>query len=191
MSPLLTTFAGAALRDYGFGAGGAPATFELISTQILGSNAASVTFSAIPATYTHLQLRYVAQTVTNASVLRARFNSDATAANYSRHYLIGDGTSASSSATASNGWLDIGPLEIGTNLFTAGVVDILDYANTNKNKTVRAFAGRRGTANPQIQLSSGVWASTAAITSVTLSEAFFSQNLITGSRFSLYGIKGA
>jgi hypothetical protein len=170
--------------------GGAPAFYELIQTQVLGSSAASVTFSSIPATYTHLQLRYTARTNSNQSVLRGRFNSDTTSANYSRHYLYGDGSSVGSAASANNGWLDFGPLEVGSDLFTAGIVDVLDYANTNKNKTTRALAGRRGTSNPFIQLSSGAWFSTSAVTSLTVSEAFFGQNLLTGSRFSLYGIKG-
>lgn len=170
--------------------GGAPAFYELIETQILGSNASSVTFTSIPGTYKHLQLRYVAQTNSNQSVLRGRFNSDTTSSNYSRHYLYGDGSSVGTSASANNGWLDFGPLEVGTNLFTAGVVDVLDYANTSKNKTIRALAGRAGTSNRNIALSSGGWFSTSAITSLTLSEAFFGQNLLAGSRFSLYGIKG-
>jgi hypothetical protein len=169
---------------------GAPANYELIETQVLGSNVASVTFSSIPASYKHLQLRYTAQTNSNQSVLRGRFNSDTTSSNYSRHYLYGSGSGVGSAASANNGWLDFGPLEVGTNLFTAGVVDVLDYANTNKNKTIRALAGRRGSSNPFIQLSSGGWFSTSAVTSLTVSEAFFGQNLLTGSRFSLYGIKG-
>lgn len=172
------------------GGGGAAGSFELIETQVLGSNVASVTFSSIPATYKHLQLRYTAQTNTNHSILRGRFNGDSTSSNYSRHYLYGDGSTVGASWSTNNGWLDFGPLEIGTNFFTAGVVDVLDYANTNKNKTTRALAGRVGSANRNIALSSGGWFSTSAVTSLTLSEAFFGQNLLTGSRFSLYGIKG-
>jgi hypothetical protein len=172
------------------GGGAAAGSFELIETQVLGSNVASVTFSSIPATYKHLQLRYTAQTNSNQSILRGRFNGDSTSANYSRHYLYGDGSSVGSSASANNGWLDFGPLEVGTNLFTAGIVDVLDYTSTNKNKTIRALAGRAGSANRNIALSSGGWFSASAVTSLTVSEAFFGQNLLTGSRFSLYGIQG-
>jgi hypothetical protein len=176
------------LASSGGGTGG-PA-FELITTQVLSSAASSVTFSSIPTNYKHLQLRYVAHTNSNQSVLRGRFNGDSTSANYTRHYLYGDGSSAGSAASTSNAWLDFGPLEQGSNMFAVGVVDILDYADTNKNKTTRALAGRSGSANRLIELTSGVWLSTAAVSSLTLSEAFFGQNLLTGSRFSLYGIKG-
>jgi hypothetical protein len=172
------------------GGGGAAGSFELIQTQILGSNAASVTFSSIPQTYIHLQLRWVAQTSSNASVLRARFNSDTTSGNYTRHYLYGDGSSVGSIADNNRGWSEMGSLDVGTNVFASGVVDILDYSRTTKNKTVRTLNGKRGSANPLIQLGSSAWLSTSAISSIELSEAFFGQNLLTGSRFSLYGIQG-
>jgi hypothetical protein len=170
--------------------GGAPAFYELISTQVLGSNASSVTFSSIPQTYSHLQLRWVAQTNSNPSVLRARFNSDSTGANYTRHYFYTDGSSVGSVGSTSQGWSEMGPLDVGTNTFAVGVVDILDYSKTSKNKTTRSFAAKRGSSNPFIYLASSLWISTAAITQIELAEAFYGQNLLTGSRFSLYGIKG-
>ena len=172
------------------GGGAAAGSFEQIATTILSSNTSTVTFSSIPQTYKHLQVRWVAQTNANASVLRGRFNGDATSANYTRHYVYGDGSNVGSAADNNRGWSEFGQLDIGTNTFGIGVVDILDYTNTNKNTTVRTFSGKRGASNPFIQLSSSVWLNTAAVTSIELAEAFFSQNLLTGSRFTLYGIKG-
>jgi hypothetical protein len=177
------------LLSQGGGGGGAGA-FEQIATQVLGTNTTTVTFSSIPQTYAHLQLRWVAQTNTNQSVLRARFNSDATSGNYTRHYLYGDGSTSGSIADNNRGWSEMGPLDTPTNVFSVGIVDILDYSKTTKNKTVRTLTGRRGSANPIVQLGSSAWLSTSAITQIDLAEAFFSQNLLTGSRFTLYGIKG-
>jgi len=73
--------------------------------------------------------------------------------------------------------------------FAAGIIDILDYTNTSKNTTVRGFAGITGTTTPKIELKSGAWLNTSAVSSVTL----FRSGLpfVSGSRFSLYGIKGA
>ena len=176
------------LDSSGGGVGG-PA-FELISTQLLSSATSSVTFSSIPTNYKHLQLRYTAHTSANQSTLRGRFNSDTTSANYTRHFLSGDGAAAASSATTSNGWLDFGPLDQGSNLVGVGVIDVFDYANTDKNKTTRALSGRAGSSNRLVTLSSGAWLSTSAVTELTLSEALYGQNLLSGSRFSLYGIKG-
>lgn len=176
------------LASSGGGVGG-PA-FELISTQLLSSAASSVTFSSIPTNYKHLQLRYTAHTNSSQSILRARFNGDSTSANYTRHDLTGNGSAAGSSATVAGGWLDFGPLDQGSNLVGAGVIDVLDYADTNKNKTTRALSGRSGSTNRLVELASGVWLSTSAVSSLTLTEATGSQNLLSGSRFSLYGIKG-
>lgn len=172
------------------GGGVSAGAYEQIATQVLGSNATSVTFSSIPQTYKHLQVRWVAQTNTNASVLRGRFNGDATSGNYTRHYLFNSGSSISSAADNNRGWSEFGQLDVGTNCFGVGIVDILDYTNTTKNTTVRTLSGKRGTSNPFMQISSSVWLNTAAVTSIELAEAFFSQNLLTGSRFTLYGIKG-
>ena len=76
-----------------------------------------------------------------------------------------------------------------TNHFGAVIMDILDYGNTNKNKTVRALSGAASAAN-QIMLSSDLWANTAAITSLTVT-CSGGGYYTTGSRFSLYGIRGA
>jgi hypothetical protein len=78
-------------------------------------------------------------------------------------------------------------------VFGAGVVDILDAFSTTKNKTVRAFSGNYTAANNLgdrqiVHLASGVYLSTTAINSLTL---YAANNLVAGSRFSLYGIRGS
>ena len=73
------------------------------------------------------------------------------------------------------------------NVFGAGVLDILDYANTNKNKTAKTLAGFDANGSGFADLWSGAWYNTQAITSVTLvaGSFLFAEN----SRFALYGVK--
>lgn len=195
MSPLVSTFAGAALRPYGFTLGGAaPAAFELISTQVLTGTAATVTFSSIPSTYTHLQLRIVAKfSAASATGYSAvRFNSDS-AANYSYHYLYGTGTSVASTGSAGTsfaGLVFMGANDVGASVFSSNIIDILDYKDTNKYKTTRLLGGRSQSTSPQVNLVSGNWRSTSAITSIDL-PVLDGTSYSIGSRFSLYGVKGS
>lgn len=168
-------------------------SFELISTTVLGSSASTVTLNSIPGTYKHLQVRLTARASDTGSwdFMMMRFNSD-TSSTYSRHDLNGNGAGVSSSfAQNTNGMALVRVTANGgpTSAFGAGVIDILDYANTSKNKTVRALGGQLGTSAKDINLSSGMWPSTSVVTSITFVPVF-SANILTGSRFSLYGIKG-
>jgi hypothetical protein len=59
-----------------------------------------LSFTSIPATYTHLQIRYLAGSSGGPDSTVLRFNSD-TASNYSRHALWANGSSVAASALAS------------------------------------------------------------------------------------------
>jgi hypothetical protein len=178
-------------------AGGAPPTdYESIQTITVGSGGqASVTFSSIPSTYTHLQIRAIGRSTNSGSRIRIRFNSD-TSTQSSYHYLFGSGTAAGAGGganQATSGAVDIGLIPVATataNLFGATIADILDYTNTNKYKTVRSLQGldtnNTGTEN-LIMLTSSAWLSTSAITSIELIPNTFS--FAEYSSFALYGIK--
>lgn len=177
--------------------GGAAGDYELISTTVLGSATSSVTFSGLgtsAAAYKHLQLRITAQSTFSSGSARAginvTFNSD-TANNYSWHGLFGDGSTVGSQASTTTSSLviaDIPFLASSNSVFGAIVADILDFSSTSKNKTVRSLGGHSGSgATNHIDLSSGAWYSTSAVTSITLKPITY--NFITGSRFSLYGLK--
>lgn len=177
------------------GAGGAAGSFESIATTTLTGNQATVTFSGIPSTYKHLQIRVLARTatVTNVGFGYLQFNSD-TGSNYARHYIIGNGSSASvaAGASASSMWcLYYSGANISTSTYGVGIIDVHDYASTTKNKTIRSFTGmdgNTGITTSTLLLESGVWLNTAAVTSLTISGDF---DYASGSVFSLYGIKGA
>ena len=173
--------------------------YESIATFTLGSTTASVTFSSIPQTYKHLQLRSTARNVFTTSKgydwATASFNSDTTYTNYRNHILYGNGTTVSSTSLQSSGYYaicaNITRDYYGGDIMGASVTDILDYANSNKYKTTRMLSGSEMNGNDaysEINYISSLWINTAPITSITI-------NCITASfaaetQFALYGIKG-
>ena len=151
-----------------------PNSYESIATVTLGGSQASITFSSIPSTYQHLQIRGVARSDRSVTIegLSIRFNSD-TGLNYTYHGVQGNG----SSATAFAGWDNDQSLSslaasanAGSSIFGAGVIDILDYANTNKYTTIRILTGvnNNDASNGRAATFSGLWRNTAAITSFTI-----------------------
>lgn len=159
-------------------------------TVTTGGGVTSVVFSSIPQTFTHLQLRVVARnTGANTSDNAYYWFNNDTGSNYTIHYLRGDGATASSYAIAPAGgtWSNILP---GTstlaNSWGVTVTDILDYTNTNKNKTHRSLSGFDGNGSGHIYLYSGLWRNTAAISTITVVPN--GGNLAQNSRFDLYGI---
>jgi hypothetical protein len=117
-----------------------------------------------------------------------RVNSD-TASNYSYHYLEGFNTSITSGNASNQGFMQFYSIggNAGSSIFGTQIIDLLDYADTNKYKTIRELGGVDGnTAGGSMYLASGNWRSTSAINSITFSTSFtFSQY----SSFALYGIK--
>lgn len=167
-----------------------PNSYESIAVSSVGSGgASSVTFSSIPGTYTHLQLRGIFNSATQPQAL-LRFNSDS-GSNYSYHQIEGNGTSAIAGAGTSTTSIIhfVNGIESTTSAGSTFVVDILDYANTNKYKTTRALTGTDKNGSGQIFLVSGNWRNTNAVTdiSVTTNSGTFAQY----TQIALYGIKGS
>jgi hypothetical protein len=176
-----------------------PGTYESISTAIVDSSgAASITFSSIPQNYSHLQIRGLARTNRSAGstdTLFVRLNGE-TGNNYTIHDIYGNGSSANAENGVNTGYIkgfQVGSTADASGIFGLGIIDILDYTNTNKRRVVRIFGGvnTNDAGNENIQLSSGMLTnSTSALTSVLLypgSGTAFEQH----THFSLYGIRGA
>jgi hypothetical protein len=168
--------------------------FESIATVTVGAGgAANVEFTSIPSSYQHLQIRGIARNTfasTDINLLTLQFNND-TGSNYARHYVYGNGTSATSASQTSQttAWIGFVPANNTTaNSFSAFVCDILDYGNTNKNTTLRSLSGSDLNGSGELFLISALWSNTAAISSIKLASS--SQNLAQYSHFALYGIKG-
>lgn len=166
-------------------------SYESIATVTVGgAGSTSIDFTSIPSGFSHLQIRGVGiGTGSSPNWYDAfmQFNGD-TAANYSYHALEGDGVSASAGASANRSNMIVGYFG-GVNA-SAIVIDILDYKNVNKYKTVRALTGlNQNNANDRgILLVSNSWRSTSAITSIKIFPS--SGSATQYSQFALYGIKG-
>jgi hypothetical protein len=199
--PIVGSFAGASARAYGAGAGGlVVGDFESIQTVTVGTATTTVSFTSIPATYKHLQIRASYQTSRGTYPLDKifiRFNSD-TASNYSTHTIRGDGSAVESSVenTTSLTDRDMSSTTAASGGETYGglVMDILDYANTNKYKTTRTIIGfdTNGTVagyGGRTGVLSGSWRSTSAITSITFT-VDNAANYSVDSKFALYGTMG-
>jgi hypothetical protein len=169
-------------------------SYESIATVTVGSGGTTnIEFTSIPSTYTHLQIRGILRTneAGSASNSRIRINSDSSS-NYAYHYLVGDGGSAYSGAASSQTSGLTGIMAGGTatsGIFGGIVIDILDYANTNKNKTIRSLAGLDlNGSGGRIEFCSSLWMSSSAITSIKI-DNFAGGNIVQYSQLALYGIK--
>ena len=156
-----------------------------------GSNVSGILrFSNIPQTFTHLQLRVFLRS-TNAGTqdfLFMRPNNETTNILVS-HGLYGNGSTAISDYISARdyAWLtDVPGGNATANVFGTSIIDILDYRDTNKNKTIRAIGGYDANGSGTAKLSSSVWLSTTAITTLDCSSA--NAAFAAGSRIDLYGI---
>jgi hypothetical protein len=164
-------------------------SYESISTVNVGSGgAANVTFSSIPATYQHLQIRFFGISAANYSEIT--FNSDF-AGNYSYHQLTGDGsTGPTASGAGTLSQIYAPQLSSSTTYPAVGVIDILDYTNTNKNKTVRLLSGVDSNGGGFIYFRSGAWFNTSAISTIRIAAQGGTGTFAQNTSIALYGIRG-
>jgi hypothetical protein len=169
-----------------------PNTYELISSQVLASSSASITFSSIPATFTDIVLLASVRTDRAATndYLRVTFNGN-TSSIYSNTKLEGNGTAASSARDTSTANFTntlINGATSTANTFTNLELYIPSYT-TAQNKVFSVASGMENNATLGIlDLIAGLFSSTAAISSMTL-VSYVASNFVTGSSFYLYGVK--
>jgi hypothetical protein len=176
------------------GAGGGGASFESIATAVGTGSSGTITFSSIPSTYKHLQVRLDARVTVANLATSMRVNNDSSSL-YARHALFGTGASVSAAGSASQtsiSWIDfVTGSNSAANIEGVGILDIHDYASTTKTKTIRLLGGydtNNGSDGGLITLQSGLYNSTSAITRLDFLVA--AGNWATSTTFSLYGIKG-
>ena len=166
-----------------------PGAMIPLATVTVGSGGGTISFSNIPQNYEHLQLRILAQPYyasTSAGNISARFNGDS-GANYTRHGIYADGSTGAYGYTGyTSASIDRFYYAPSGNIFSAAIVDILNYTDTNKYKTVRTIGGHNNGSTGDIRPNSSLWLSTAAINSIA-----FSDTLNQYSTIALYGIKKA
>jgi hypothetical protein len=172
----------------------ATSAFDSLGVVVLTATTASITFSNIPQTYTHLQIRGVHRSTDSGAsdvTLVAQFNGD-TGSNYSYHRLYGYGSSASADAATSSSSLAIGNVATDGNtatVYTASISDILDYTSSVKHKTTKSLSGFDNNSNGSVHVGSGSWraSSITGITSILVKTS--GSSFTAGTTISLYGIK--
>ena len=193
MSPIISARGGLSSRGYGQFAASTAAVdtgsyFPLGAVTVGSAGATSITFSSIPSTYTHLQIRCLAKDTTAVAPTFQNFKMTINSNTMTRrHFLYADGSGIAAGTSTVN--LAIGNIPSAgyTSIFGAVIIDILDYTNTNKNKTIRSLTGTDANGSGEIAFYSALYAvNTNAITDLSFStDTSFAQY----TSISLYGIK--
>jgi hypothetical protein len=156
--------------------------YTALANVTLGSSASSVTFSSISQVYRDLVLVYVpiGSTATGTNIL---FNGD-TGSNYNMVWMSGNGSSGSSSSISNNGaFIGSSFSEIRTTSGTQIIFNVMDYSATDKHKTMLFRMDRADSAT---QAFATRWASTSAVTSISLTPG--SGTFVAGTTLALYGV---
>lgn len=161
-------------------------SMDAITSVVLPASSATVTFNNIPQTYSSLQIRIYAQLATNAFGIM-NFNSIETGYQSLRQLYGSAGSVVTNKPNASTAYLETGFFPSSSTTFGVTIIDILDYANTSKHKTVRNFGGWDDNSLGYTLIRSGLWANTAAINSIRLGTNGTVYN--ANSVFALYGVK--
>lgn len=170
----------------------AEGSYEPIQTIFLSSNQQNVTFTSIPQTYKHLEVRAITRdTYPNTYPgTYALFNG---VGNGTFNYIGGDGGGggggiggAQSAYTGNSAGGDTP-----TGNYATWICRIPDYTESNKQKMMTVMQGNSAnTYSNTIAL--WVWSSgaTTPVTSILFGEGDTNYKLVAGSSWCLYGIKG-
>jgi hypothetical protein len=158
----------------------------LATVTVPSGGVASVTFAGIPSGYKHLQIRATARLNTN-DFIYIQFNGDGTNTNYRSHWVEGSGSAAGASSTQSPAGATFTYTQSNSSsIFDVAVADVLDYASSTKNKTVRSLRGCDNNGSGYVGLHSSFWNNTSAVTSMVITSPYTFQQY---SSFALYGVK--
>jgi hypothetical protein len=172
---------------YGTGVPPVTSSYESIATVLVGSGGASYAeFTSIPSTYKHLQIRCSIRGSNNNYQL-IRLNSDNNT-NYAYHYMYGTGSAVGAGNVTSTSSMGFTDTTNSASIFNALIIDILDYASTSKNKTLRGLGGFDTNGGGFISMNSGLWFKTPeAINTIRFTPD--NGTYAEYSTFALYGIK--
>jgi len=159
-------------------------TYTPLATVTLGSSAASVTFSSIPATYRDLIL-VINGSSSIATSFPIRLNGDS-GSNYPYVVMKGDAIGAVSELGTTSAIFATWNSTLANTPWTS-VTQIMDYSATDKHKTaLTRVSMTRETSSLYTAALATRWANTAAVTSVACSTSTGTYN--AGTTFSLYGV---
>lgn len=170
-----------------------PPAFESIATATITGSSGTITFSSIPSTYQHLQIRYNGRTTAAQTNTQLYVSYNSITSGYANHLLGGNGSTAETNNDINGSYMimynAVSGASATADMMGNGIIDIIDYASTSKNKTLRATIGTDRNGQGNIWLISGLMNNTAAVSSVKLTLG--SGNWTTDSTVALYGIKGS
>ena len=162
----------------------------LISTVTVGSGgSATIGFSSIPSTYTHLSLKLSGRTDNSSSTLLITFNGSS--ANLSSTVMYGTGSATGTYLSSTN--LEIPTLNWSTT--TSNTFNNMDMLIANYTESVHKLTRIDGAQETNATTTAfnshqaGLWANNSAITQITLTPA--AGSFVQYSTASLYGIKNS
>ena len=162
----------------------AGATYEPIATQTVAVAATAITFSSIAASWTDLRLVLVPTTTVSGTV-KFTINGD-TASNYSNTFMDGNGSTTRSLANTGSTGVTIDAYNLSTTIPYLFTIDLFSYAGSTY-KTFLYTSQEDQNGSGEVARGVGLWRSTAAITSLTLTISA-ANTFAIGTTATLYGI---
>ena len=182
----------------------ATSAFDSLGVYVLASNTTSITFSNIPQTYSHLQLRVIARgsSGSGAGELDVRLGTGTASSSsiYSRHnFGVYSPTSSTSgvdynttaTTTTFRGCGQVALASDLANVYGSMILDVLDYTSTSKLKTIRSITGVNDNNNglcSNIYYTAGLWQASTAVNVVNI-YLHAGSDFLPYSSFALYGVK--
>lgn len=168
-------------------------TYQLIASNTLTTTATSISFSAIPTTFTDLVVRAVVRSdFAGSGQLQVRIKLNSTSSGYSHTRITGNGTTAASARFSSGVHIELFQNNSAgdtANTFTPIEIYIPSY-QASQNKPISIFdAHETNATTAYIEANASLWSNTAVISTITLATNI--GNFVSGSSFFLYGIKNS
>jgi hypothetical protein len=164
-------------------------TYTLIEGKTLTSTTANVLFSSIPQTYTDLVLRTSTRISSADNYIQMQVQLNSTTANYSARQISNFGTTISTTSTTSaTGAYSVGNNAV-ANTFGNNEIYISNYTGSNF-KSYSSDSNASTTTNNRLDLRSGLWSNSTAVTSLNITP-FDGSSFLENSTFYLYGINNS
>ena len=167
-----------------------PNTYTLISSNVLASSAASVTFSAIPSTYTDLVLRVSGRSANVSNFDNPRITLNGSSSTFSRTEIYAE-SGAVGSERAADRIIGVIPAANATSNTFGSMEFYLPSYTSSTNKPYGNYSVTENNSTTQsIWVLAGLWSTTSAINEISISLQS-AGNFVSGSSFYLYGISNS
>lgn len=135
-----------------------------IASITVGAGGGTPTFTNIPQTFKHLQIRIYGRGLmagnAQSNLYTNWYQSGSAPSTFSSHRIQADGSSVVSAGNTGLAYVFCGTMfpaaTAGANVFGAAIIDILDYTSTTKFKTVRVLGGNDRNGSGTVVMSSGM-----------------------------------